>query len=192
MSLTDSRFSSGEVRKTFSTCSFQLLATMQATGAERQGRSVTAGSSSALPFGRRARVKATSLALESEASRSPRRTPGPWGWRRGSQLRCSGSPKSPAHALCGPCPRRSGSRPRAGSRRVASYRIIFMLISHPPPPRPTCSRPPSPLRSSCFRPRSGVRKCVSRATETPCSIASATSGRPREWRNIIAAERIVA
>ena len=63
MSLTDSRFSSGVVLRTFSTCSFQLLATMQATGAEREGRSVTAGSSSARPPGRRARVKATSLAL---------------------------------------------------------------------------------------------------------------------------------
>ena len=81
-----------------SPCSFQLLATMQATGAE-EGRSVTAGSSSALPFGRRARVEATSFAWEAKHHRSPRRTPGPWGWRRGSQLRCSGSPKSSSRAM---------------------------------------------------------------------------------------------
>jgi hypothetical protein len=41
VSLTDSTFSSGVVLRTFSTCSFQLLATMQATGAARAGRSVT-------------------------------------------------------------------------------------------------------------------------------------------------------
>ena len=40
-------------------------------GREREGRSVTAGSSSALPFGRRARVKATSFAWESEESSKP-------------------------------------------------------------------------------------------------------------------------
>ena len=83
MSLTDSRFSSGVVRKTFSTCSLQLLATMHATGAVRRGSSVTAGSSSALTFGRRARVKATSLALFSSEASKPSKNSRSFGFEAG-------------------------------------------------------------------------------------------------------------